>query len=98
MATALESLVRQLTEKASNVTASTVRTATVAVNLLEDLCGADIKPDLLSEPALRLLVVDDEPLSRYALSHALQARIDRAGRGRNRRGGHEPRRATTGTT
>jgi CheY-like chemotaxis protein len=72
MATALEMLIRQLTEKASNVTASTVRTATVGVNLLEDLCGADIKPDLLSEPALRVLVADDEPLSRYALSHALK--------------------------
>jgi CheY-like chemotaxis protein len=72
MAGALEMLLKQLTEKTSNVTSSTLRTAALAVTLLEELCRPGLKPDLLSEPPLRLLVVDDETFSRFALSHALK--------------------------
>jgi PleD family two-component response regulator len=69
---AVEMLLQQLTEKASNVTSSTLRTAALGVTVLEELCQPGLKSDLLSEPPLRLLVVDDETFSRFALSHALK--------------------------
>ena len=72
MAGGLEMLLKQLTEKASNVTASTLRTVTLGVNLIEELCQPGLKSDLLSEPPLRLLVVDDETFSRFALSNSLK--------------------------
>jgi PleD family two-component response regulator len=72
MTRALEMLLKQLTEKQSNVTASTLRTMTLGVNLLEELCRPGLKPDLMSEPPLRMLVVDDETFSRYALSTTLK--------------------------
>ncbi len=68
----LEMLLKQLTEKSSNVTSSTLRTTAVGVDLIEELCHPGLKPDLLSEPPLRLLVVDDETFSRYALSNSLK--------------------------
>jgi CheY-like chemotaxis protein len=69
---AVEMLLKQLTEKSSNITSSTLRTATLGVTILEELCQPGLKPDLLSEPPLRFLVVDDETFSRYALSHSLK--------------------------
>jgi PleD family two-component response regulator len=69
---AVEMLLQQLTEKAGNVTSSTLRTAALAVTMLEELCQPGLKRDLFSEPPLRLLVVDDETFSRYALAHSLK--------------------------
>ncbi len=69
---AVEMLLKQLTEKSSNITSSTLRTATLGVTILEELCQPGLKPNLLSDPPLRLLVVDDETFSRYALSHSLK--------------------------
>jgi PleD family two-component response regulator len=73
---AVEMLLKQLTEKASNFTSSTLRTTGLGVALMEDLCQPGLKPDLLSEPPLRMLVVDDETFSRFALSHALKRGIN----------------------
>src|SRR5262249_9884079 len=72
MTSAIELLLKQLTEKTSNITSSTLRTVSVGVTMLEDLCKPDIKPGLLNEPPLRLLVVDDEMFSRFALANALK--------------------------
>ena len=72
VATAVEMLLKQLTDKAENINSSTLRTATNGVGVLEELCQPGLKPDLLMEPPLRLLVVDDETFSRYALAHALK--------------------------
>ena len=69
---AVEMLLKQLTEKSSNITSSTLRTATLGITILEELCQPGLKPNLLSDPPLRLLVVDDETFSRYALSHSLK--------------------------
>jgi CheY-like chemotaxis protein len=69
---AVEMLLQQLTEKAGNITSSTLRTAALGVAVLEELCQPGLKRDLLSEPPLRLLVVDDETFSRYALAHSLK--------------------------
>jgi len=54
------------------VTDSALRTATTALELTNDLCGAGVKPDLAYNPPIRILVVDDELLARRALSGALQ--------------------------
>jgi CheY-like chemotaxis protein len=72
MTSAVEMLLKQLTEKSSNLTSSSLRTATLGVTILEELCQPGLKPNLLSDPPLRLLVVDDETFSRYALSHSLK--------------------------
>ena len=72
MSCAVEMLLKQLTEKTSNVTSSTLRTASLGAILLEDLCQPGLNADLLSEPPLRLLAVDDETFSRYTLSHSLK--------------------------
>lgn len=72
MATAVELLFKQLSEKAENVTSSTLRTAALGVKALEELSRPGLLPGLLSEPPLRILAVDDETFSRFALSHALK--------------------------
>ena len=64
MAPALEGLLRQLIGKASNVSPSTLRTLASGVDLLGDLCKPGLKPDLASNPPVRLLAVDDEVISR----------------------------------
>jgi PleD family two-component response regulator len=72
MASALEGLLRQLIGKSSNVSSSTLRTLASGVDLLGDLCKPGLKPDLASNPPVRLLAVDDELISRNVVSHALK--------------------------
>jgi len=76
MAFAFEGLLNQLTRKAAEVTASTLLTADNAVNLLELLCKPGLKPDLASNPPVRLLAVDDDLISRKAISAALKKVFD----------------------
>lgn len=71
VASALEGLLKQLTEKIRNVSASTLRTVNAGVDLLEDLCVPGLKPDLATRP-FNFLVVDDDLISRQALSLALK--------------------------
>jgi len=71
MATALEGLLKQLTDKMGNVTPSALRTVVGGVDLLDDLCATGLQPQLLTDKPLRFLVVDDDMISRHALSFAL---------------------------
>jgi CheY-like chemotaxis protein len=71
MTSALEQLVRQLTEKAGSVNSSTLRTVTQSVELMAKLCEPESRRSLLTAAPLRILVVDDETFSRHALSVAL---------------------------
>jgi CheY-like chemotaxis protein len=71
-ASALEGLLKQLTEKTRNITPSTLRTVAGGLDLLDDLCGPGLKPDLLTGRPLKFLVVDDDRISRQALSHSLE--------------------------
>jgi CheY-like chemotaxis protein len=71
-ASALEGLLKQLTEKMRNVTPSTLRTIAGGLDLLEDLCAPGLQPDLLTDRPLKFLVVDDDMISRQALSHSLE--------------------------
>ncbi len=72
LASALQGLLKQLSTNAANVTSSALRTAAAAIDLLELLCHRALRPDLLTEPPLRLLVVDDDPITRGTLSSALR--------------------------
>lgn len=71
MASALEGFLRQLAGKMGNVTPSTLRTVGGALDLLRDLCAPGLQPDLLTGRPLRFLVVDDDLISRQALSLSL---------------------------
>ena len=70
-------LLKKLEENSKNVTDSALRTATAALELVNDLCSAGVKPDLAYNPPIRIMVVDDEPLARRALSGALQLAFSR---------------------
>ena len=70
-ASALEGLLKQLTGKIKNVTPSTLRTVASGLDLLGELCVPGLQPDLLTERPLRCLVVDDDLISRQALSRSL---------------------------
>jgi len=72
VASALEGLLKQLTRKMRNVTPSTLRTVAGGLDLLGDLCAPGLQADLLAERPLRFLVVDDDMISRQALSISLK--------------------------
>jgi DNA-binding response OmpR family regulator len=71
MADALEALLKELHQKPKNLNASTLRTVALAVDLLGTLStrtGAPARP--AAQP--RVLVVDDEAISRRAVTYALE--------------------------
>lgn len=72
MACALEGLVRQLADKINEVTPSTLRTVGGGFDLLAELCQSSLDAQLLTRRPVRLLAVDDDPISRHALSFALK--------------------------
>lgn len=71
VALALEELLKQLLRKASNVTPSVLRTVAGALDLLRDLGSRRVRPNLATEPPVRLLAVDDDPICRRAVAFAL---------------------------
>ena len=71
-ASALEGLVKQLTERLGNVTPSALRTVGGGVDLLNDLCVPGLQPHLLTDRPLKFLVVDDDLISRLAVALALK--------------------------
>ena len=71
LASALKGLLKQLTDKMGNVTPSSLRTVGGGLELLVELCATGLRPDLLAEQPLKFLVVDDDLVSRHALSFAL---------------------------
>src|SRR5208282_1062542 len=72
MASALERLVKQLVEKANRVGPSTLLTVANGVEVLGELCRPGLRGDLCTNPPIRLLAVDDDAISRHALSFALR--------------------------
>jgi CheY-like chemotaxis protein len=77
LAAALEGLVKQLSERDQTVTPSTLRTVASAVDLLEGLSVPGIESDSITNPPLRLLAVDDDALSRHAVSFALKKALNK---------------------
>ncbi len=72
LVSAVEGLIRQLQEKPHNLTPSTLRTVAGAVDLFESLLSPIAGPELLSNPPIRFLAVDDDPISRHTISFALK--------------------------
>jgi CheY-like chemotaxis protein len=73
---ALEGLLKRLTTNRAGLSPSVVRTVAGALDLLEHLCRQRVKPNLMTEPPVRLLAVDDNPISRNAISQALTRLFD----------------------
>ncbi|HSU55782.1 MAG TPA: response regulator [Candidatus Dormibacteraeota bacterium] len=72
LAKGLEGLLKQISEKPSYATPSTLRTSAGAIVLLETLCESGLRADLASNPPPLFLAVDDDPISRMAVSCALK--------------------------
>jgi CheY-like chemotaxis protein len=72
LATGVERLLEQLCEKPANVTPSTLRTAAGGLLVLKDLCVPNVRKDLATNPPVRFLAVDDDPISRRAVSMSLK--------------------------
>ncbi|HZR20750.1 MAG TPA: response regulator [Verrucomicrobiae bacterium] len=69
---ALEALLKELHEKPKNLNASTLRTVASAVDFLGALSARDLEPEQHHKPPPRVLVVDDEAISRRAVTYALE--------------------------
>ena len=72
MADAVEALLKELHEKPKNITASTLRTVASAIDFLGVLFERGILPEQQEIPPANILVVDDEAISRRAVTHALE--------------------------
>ncbi|HEX4264675.1 MAG TPA: response regulator [Verrucomicrobiae bacterium] len=70
IADALEALLKELQEKPTNINASTLRTVAAAIDFMATLFERAAAPDRLFPPA-EALVVDDEVISRRAITFAL---------------------------
>jgi len=69
---ALEGFLRQLSRKVSEVTPSALLTVEGALDMLEQLSVGGARPDLASNPPIRLLAVDDDAVCLRAMSFALK--------------------------
>jgi CheY-like chemotaxis protein len=72
MASAFEALLKEIYEKPKNINASTIRTIASAVDFLGVLFEKGTLPDNQEIPASKILVVDDEAISRRAIVYALE--------------------------
>lgn len=72
LSSALEVLLKELYDKPKNVNASTLRTVASSVDFVFELFQKAPKSNLLDRKPVEILVVDDEILSRRAVSYALE--------------------------
>ena len=72
MSDALEALLKELHEKPKSLNASTLRTVASAVDFLATLSTRQVPQETQDKPAPRILVVDDEAISRRAVTYALE--------------------------
>ncbi len=72
MADALEALLKELYEKPKNITSSTLRTVASAIDFLATLFDRAKLPKQEELSASNILVVDDEAISRRAVTYALE--------------------------
>jgi CheY-like chemotaxis protein/HPt (histidine-containing phosphotransfer) domain-containing protein len=72
MSDALEALLKELYEKPKNINASTMRTVATAIDFLGFLFEHGLSSDQHEARAPNILVVDDEVISRRALTYALE--------------------------
>jgi DNA-binding response OmpR family regulator len=72
MSAALEALVKELHDKPENINASTLRTVALAIDFLGTLFDRAATDGAREVPTAQVLVVDDEAISRRAISYALE--------------------------
>ena len=72
MAAALEVLLKELYEKPKNINASTLRTVAASIDFLGELITKGTDGKLIESSPVNILVVDDEILSRRAVTYALE--------------------------
>lgn len=72
MSSAFEALLKEVYEKPKNITASSVRTIASTVDFLGVLFEKTTLPDKQEIPPSKILVVDDEAISRRAIVYALE--------------------------
>jgi DNA-binding response OmpR family regulator/HPt (histidine-containing phosphotransfer) domain-containing protein len=72
MAAALEVLLKELYEKPKNINASTLRTVAHGIDFIGELFNRGSEGDILTSKEVNILVVDDEILSRRAITYALE--------------------------
>jgi DNA-binding response OmpR family regulator len=72
MASAFEALLKEVYEKPKNINSSSIRTIAAAVDFLGFLFEKGTLPDRQEIPNSKILVVDDEAISRRAIVYALE--------------------------
>jgi CheY-like chemotaxis protein len=72
MSAAVEALLKELYEKPKNINASSIRTVAAAVDFLGFLFEKGTLPEKQDIPLSKILVVDDEAISRRAIVYALE--------------------------
>ena len=72
MASAVEALLKEVYEKPKNINSSSIRTIAAAVDFLGFLFEKGTLPDRQEIPVSKILVVDDEAISRRAIVYALE--------------------------
>jgi CheY-like chemotaxis protein len=72
MASAFEALLKEIYEKPKNINASSIRTVASAVDFLGFLFERGTLPEKQEVPVSKILVVDDEAISRRAIVYALE--------------------------
>lgn len=72
MASAVEALLKEIYEKPRNINASSIRTVAASVDFLGFLFEKGTLPESQGVPISKILVVDDEAISRRAIVYALE--------------------------
>ena len=72
MSSAFEALLKEIYEKPKNINSSTTRTIATAVDFMGLLFEKGTHPERQDIPASKILVVDDEAISRRAIVYALE--------------------------
>ena len=72
MASALEALLKEIYEKPKNINSSTIRTVAAAVDFMGVLFDRSALPEKQEPLVSKILVVDDEIISRRAIIYALE--------------------------
>jgi CheY-like chemotaxis protein len=73
----LAGVLNKLLENPSNATLSVLSTVTAATALLRELCVRGLKPDFATNPPVRIMVVDDDPVTRRTMAGLLQVAFER---------------------
>jgi CheY-like chemotaxis protein len=72
MSSAIEALLKELYEKPKNINSSSIRTIAAAIDFLGLMFDKGTQPDKQEIPLSKILVVDDEAISRRAIVYALE--------------------------